>query len=126
MRVFITCFSLIIILGLVVLINSSIYSKNARKHETEQSLRYAVDNTIDTFLSVNDISISNADEMIASLCRHIILQITSDSEITVNILDVDFHEGLIDIEVVETFRYPNGKKGEVSYRRTVIVDKITL
>ena len=38
-------------------------------------------------------------------------------------MDADYEKGLLSVEVVERFTHPNGKKGAVSERRTVIFDR---
>ena len=65
----------------------------------------------------------STEEFIADFNQNLILSIESDSVLEVNILSVDIEKGLLDVEVVETFAQPNGSKGTVSCRKTIILEE---
>ena len=51
------------------------------------------------------------------------MQIESDSAVSIRILDLDNEKGIVSVEAVEKYRYPNGKTGTVSTAKTVIMEK---
>ena len=52
-----------------------------------------------------------------------VLNKSSDCDIEVEILDVDYLNGLIDLKIKQTFQHVNGKKTEIESRRTIILEE---
>lgn len=51
--------------------------------------------------------------------------INSDSKINITILEADYKRGILDVEAEVEFQYSNGKKGEIFYRKTGILEQIS-
>jgi hypothetical protein len=47
---------------------------------------------------------------------------SGDGDLVIEVMGVDYKEGLLDVKVTETFRYLNGKEGKVSVRKCAIYD----
>ena len=71
-------------------------------------------------------SVSSNDEFIADFMEALLVQINSDSSIKVNVLDVDYQKGLLSVEVIEKYKHPIGTEGQVSVKRTVIMEQYTV
>lgn len=111
---------LIIISSLILL---TIYEQNTRQNELEDSLSVAIEQSLENLKTKQNYSIANTDEFIADFVQNLIVAIESDSDIKIEILNVDFEKGLLDVNVVETFVQPNGSKNTVSCRKTVILEE---
>lgn len=111
---------LIIITSLILL---TIYEQNTRQNELEDSLSVAIEQSLENLKTKQNYSIANTDEFVADFIQNLIVSIESDSDIKVEILNVDFEKGLLDVNVVETFIQPNGSKNNVSCRKTVILEE---
>lgn len=59
-------------------------------------------------------------DMVEDLSR----KLDSNSDITVNIENIDEAKGLMSIKVVASYQHPNGKEGSVSCERTVVFNKL--
>lgn len=110
-----------VVLFLTIII--TVHGRTLRSSEVSQSLSEAMQTTMNHLLSQNSYSISDTDEFVADFLEAFLMQVNSDSDITVHILEADVQKGLLSVEVVETYTHPNGEKGQVSACRTILLDK---
>lgn len=97
---------------------------NAVSNSVEQSLNMSMES-----MSYRNLGASASQEQIEALnkkmadnCRDCILkQIDTDSIVDIYIYEADFQTGILDVEVVQHFKYLNGKDGKVVCRRTGIL-----
>lgn len=114
---------LVLITIITTLILLTVYGQNTRQNELDDALSSSVEQSLDNLKISKTYTINDTDEFIADFMQNLVVQIESDSELEVNVLSVDTEKGLLDVEVVETFRQPNGTKGTVSCRKTVILEE---
>jgi hypothetical protein len=103
---------------------TTIDGRRIRDQEVTDSLRSAIESTVDN-LRDSKYDINDNQIFIADFIQALAIQIESDSTIQVNILDVDYEKGILSIEVIEHFKHPNGKSGTVSAVKTMIFEKDT-
>lgn len=101
----------------------TLYGRGARQQEANLALSQAIDATLSGVMSENNDAILSNEDFVADFLKAFLIQANSDSDFTVSVLDADYEKGLLSVEVVERFTHPNGKKGAVSERRTVIFDR---
>lgn len=111
----------ILVLFLTIII--TVHGRTLRSSEVTQSLSEAMQTTMNQLLSQQSYSIANQDEFVADFLEAFLMQVNSDSDITVHILKADFKKGLLSVEVIETYTHPNGEKGQISACRTVLLDQ---
>ena len=109
---------LILVIISMVIINNSIN----RKNEVEESLSIAIDQTMHKLAFDKKYAVGEEDKLIADLLQSIIVNTNSDGDIQVDILKIDIEEGLLDIEVTQTYKI-TGKEKKISIRRTMILDE---
>lgn len=122
MKTGITGTILFMVIILSAFINLSITTENVRLEEIEQALGNAQRQTIENTKIKEMYQINSEEELMAEFNRNLLTQISSDSDITVRVLDADYEEGMLDVEVIAKFKYPTGKDGKVSVRKTIIYD----
>lgn len=122
MKTGITGTILFMVIILSAFINLSITTENVRLEEIEQALANAQRQTIENTKIKEMYQINSEEELMAEFNRNLLTQISSDSDITVRVLDADYEEGMLDVEVIAKFKYPTGKDGKVSVRKTIIYD----
>lgn len=66
---------------------------------------------------------STNEELVAEVLRQVVLSKQSDSDIKVQILGVDVENGMLDINIIQTFRHVNGQEEEISSRKTIILEE---
>lgn len=115
---------LVLIIILTAVISLTVYSHNTRQNEVEEALAVAVEQALENLKISPEYPVQNEKEFLADFVQRLVLGLNSDSDITVNILAVDYEKGLLDVEVVETYQQLIGKRGTASYRKTVILDEI--
>lgn len=64
-----------------------------------------------------------SEEVCADFVQNFLLMQESDSDVTVNILNVDPVRGLLDVETETEYRGLSGSRKEISCRRTVLFDE---
>lgn len=92
-----------------------------RRNETAEIAEKA------SYESVNAIKnksteINSDQEMIAEVIKNVVLEYNSNSDVTVKIISIDTRNGLLDLEIEQTFTHANGTKETTSERRTVILE----
>lgn len=115
---------IVLILILVCITSLTIYSHNSRQNEVEEALTVAVEQALENLKINKQYPIENDDELVADFVQRLVMGIDSDSDIEVKILAIDREKGLLDVEVVETYRQLNGSTGKASYRKTVIFEEV--
>ena len=111
---------LFIISSLILL---TVYNQNTRQNELEDNLSTAVEQALENLKIKKSYSIDNTDEFVADFLENLLVGIESDSEIKVEILSVDIEKGLLDVNVTETYKQPNGSKKSISCRKTIILEE---
>lgn len=117
---------MLIVICLLSAIHMSIMTTDIRQNEIETSINNAARVTLYNTKISKSYEISTEDEMIAEFNKNLLSQINSDSDITVKVLDADVEEGLLDVEVTASYKYPNGKEGSITSRKTVIYENTPL
>lgn len=101
----------------------SVSGRDARRSELEESLTNAIEQTMQVSYLEKTYSIENEEELIADFTGNFFSQIASDSDISIEILNVDFNNGCMDVQATEKFKYFTGKTGEIKIRKTVIFEQ---
>lgn len=101
----------------------TIYGRAVRQKEAQDMLSQAIDTTLSYVMREKNHTIEKNEEFVADFLQALLVQKNSDADLTVSILDADCEQGILSVEVTETFRHPNGNPGSVSTQRTVIFDR---
>lgn len=101
-------------------------NRTARQNELDNSLGAAMEQSM-KILTVNPVyhieKESGAKEFTADFIQGFLMKTSSDSEYTIEIMDVDVKKGLLDVRASETYRQVIGS-GRVSSRKTVILEDL--
>lgn len=124
MRTIIIAFCFIWIFSASGMIHMSLISKNTREQELQLTLKNAVTDTLEVLFIHKTYKIHNVEELMADFCTSLMLSLNAGGDITVNLIGVDYENGLIYMEVKSEFRFPNGRKKEISCRKLVILEDI--
>lgn len=122
----------IIVIILSVMILYSVNTRSVRQTDLDNTVSNSVEQSLNMSLesmTYRNLSSSATPEQIEELnkkmadnCRDCILkQIDTDSIVDIYIYEADFQTGILDVEVVQHFKYLNGKEGKVTCRRTGIL-----
>lgn len=98
--------------------------RSNREMELADNLPAAVEETVSDLMEEKNYDITSENEMIADMVEDLSRKLDSNSDITVNIENIDVAKGLMSIKVVASYQYPNGKEGSVSCERTVVFNKL--
>lgn len=98
--------------------------RSNREMELADNLPAAVEETVSELMEEKNYDITSENEMIADMVEDLSGKLDSNSDITVNIENIDVAKGLMSIKVVASYQHSNGKEGSVSCERTVVFNKL--
>ena len=120
-KVLMSVFSMLIII-IFFLIFFTIHGRNARQVEIDNALNTSMKEAMDVLL-LEDGRPSSEEEWKMMFLQNMVSQIESESELTVNILEMDMEKGILSVEAVLTFKHPIGTDGAVSAQRTIVLEE---
>ena len=106
-----------------IVIVMTLCGTNMRQNELNRAVDSAVKDTVENQFDNKTYSLSSTDEFSADFIEALLVQINSDCSVKVNVLDVDYQKGLLSVEVIEKYKHPIGTDGQVSVKRTVIIEQ---
>lgn len=127
MRTVITAGTLLTAMGIIILIHSSIISRNVRDCETANALASAIDYSADVMSDMYNYDYGQnitddqqkKDYLIQNFVESVGRCIQTDGELIIKVLDFNFTEGIFHVNVTQNYKYPgNNKKGYCSYEKT--------
>ena len=98
--------------------------RSNREMELADNLPAVVEETVSELMEEKNYDITSENEMIADMVEDLSRKLDSNSDITVDIENIDVAKGLMSIKVVASYQHPNGKEGSVSCERTVVFNKL--
>ena len=102
-----------IMMALFIIIILTTDDRTIRINEVNTALADALDESLNV-LDINKYSITDTDELIADVTQGLLVQIESDAEVTVNVMDADKDKGIVTVEAVENFRKASGAAGPIT------------
>lgn len=122
MKQIILTIGLAVIIMLVSLILISVDSKSARQDELNRVVSAAVKQTVKDSQVEKQKSISSDKEMIAQFVHILSTSLSSKGDITIEVMGVDYTEGMLDVLVTQKFEYLNGKSDRIAIRKSAICE----
>ena len=122
--------SIMAILSMFIIITSflisfTLHGRNARQTEIDNALMTSMKQAMETLLVVEGKPASEEEWKVMFL-QSLVTQIESESDLTVNILEMDMEKGILSVEAVLTFRHPIGTEGTVSAFRTIMLEEYSV
>lgn len=111
---------------IAIVIVMTLWGINIRQNELNNAVNGALKETIENQFDSKTYSVNSNDELVADFMEALLVQINSDSTIAVNVLDVDYQKGVLSVEVIEKYKHPIGTEGQVSVKRTAIMEQYTV
>lgn len=110
------------IIGVLTLaIVMTVGGREVRSMEINSNLPAAVEQTVAN-LAESKYTIADRNEYLADFMEDLTAGLDTDSDIKVEITNVDLERKMMGVKVTETFDHPNGRQGSVTCERTVILD----
>ena len=122
MKQIIITIGLAVIIMLVSLIIISVDSKSARQEELNRAVSAALKQTVQDSQVEKQKSISSDKEMIAQFVHILSTSLSSKGDITIEVMGVDYKEGMLDVLVTQKFEYLNGKSDRIAIRKSAICE----
>ncbi|MEY8391765.1 hypothetical protein D3Z36_14055 [Lachnospiraceae bacterium] len=97
--------------------------KDVRENELDKALNTAVEQTLEQLKKEGGYEIKNPEELIADFQQTLLMHISSDSRIQVNVLTADVEKGVLDVEVMAQYQTIRGTGKQALCRKTVILEE---
>ena len=114
------------LIGLIVIVTIvavvTVNGKKTRQGDVDNALQSSVENAVETTMNEKVYSISSNEEFIADFTQNLLVQISNDSDIEIQVAKVDYEKGILGVKVIETFTHPNGKEGKNECETTVVFE----
>ena len=123
MKTNVVAFGICIIVVLCLMINSSVTKRTSVENEVYDSLEQAINQSLEV-INTKPYKVVSNEELLAEFNKALLLNVASDSEVSVKVYGVDYEQGYIDVEVSEKFAYGNGKEGLVRCRKRGVCEMI--
>lgn len=98
---------------------------DVRENEMDKALNVAVEQSLEQLQTEGGYEVGNYHELIADFNQALLLHISSDSDIKVDILTADLEKGVLDVGITETYQTVKGQEKKASCRKTVILEEYT-
>lgn len=118
--IFGTVISLISILTIIIILSLS--GRAARETELETNLSNVVEATVINTCTSKNYRIENYQEFVADFIQNLLVQMESNSDVDVQVMQADIEKSILSIRVISRFKHPNGKDGSVSCDKTVLLE----
>lgn len=114
----------VLVMGLTIIIIVTMAGRRGRQVEIDSNLPSVVEETVENMMLDKKYDINNYNEFIADLVSNLSVNLDTDSNIIVKVLNADKEKGLLSVKVIEEYTHPNGNRGTVECERTVILNKV--
>ncbi len=115
--------ALLFIVVMVIAAVLIVSGKDVRENEMDKALNTAVEQALEQLKKDGGYKIENPGELIADFQQTLLMQISSDSQVQVDVLTADTEKGVLDVEVRVNYRTVRGTGKHARCRKTVILEE---
>lgn len=123
MRNLIRTFGGLLIILLITLICWNLSQSDAVRENAERSLNRTIEQTVEEVKVKGMYKYNNAQEMQADFIKCFAESDSTAGSVRFVFYGVDVDQGLLDVRVTKTFKYPTGQTGQISVRKTVFTEE---
>ena len=122
MRNMLIAFIAALIAVVIILTGFTIHGRSIRRVELDNALKSSMEDAMSS-LMYEEGRPQTEDEWIEAFLYSLEVQINSDSDLTVDILEANMEQGILSVEAILSWSHPVGTKGCVSRVMTVIMEE---
>ena len=111
---------LILTVGIVLTVNA----KKTRRGDMDNALSISVEHAVETTMRQKTYTIADNEEFIADFTENLLLQISNDADMEIQVAGADYEKGLLSVKVIEHFTHPNGNEGKNECETTVVFEQV--
>lgn len=120
-----TIYGIVLAVAAVLIIAAvlAVSGRDVRENEMDKALNTAVEESLGQLKAEGGYGFNDYHELIADFNQSLLLHVSSDSDIKIDILTADLERGVLDVEIEAAYQTVDGKKGKSSCRKTVILEE---
>ena len=100
----------------------SVDSKATREDELQKAVSAATKQAVQQSQIDGQTEIKSNQDMIEFFTNTLCLGINSKGDLSIEVMGVDYKQGMLDVLVTEKFQYINGKTGKIMARKCAIYE----
>lgn len=108
---------------LIIAAVMTVSGRDVRENEMDKALNTAVEQSLDQLKEEGGYDVADYRELIADFNQALLLHISSDSSIKVDVLTADLDRGALDVQITEIYKTTSGQTKQSSCRKTVILEE---
>lgn len=112
-----------VFLLLIILISSTLYGRSVRQSELQRALNSSMKMSMEALSNTVKNAPASNDELVAFFMESFVQQIDSKSNVTIEVLDVDYKKGLLSVKATLKYAHLNGRLGTVSAVNTLVLEQ---
>lgn len=116
----VTAVMVFITVGIVM----AVVGKTNRRADMDNALSISVEHAVETTMGEKTYTIADNKEFIADFTENLLLQISNDADMEIQVAGVDYEKGLLSVKVIEHFTHPNGNEGKNECETTVVFEQV--
>ena len=116
----VTAVMVFITVGIVM----AVVGKTNRRADMDNALSISVEHAVETTMGEKTYTIADNEEFIADFTENLLLQISNDADMEIQVAGVDYEKGLLSVKVIEHFTHPNGNEGKNECETTVVFEQV--
>ena len=121
----ITVFIYATVIGVIILfIVMTIGGKTNRSMELKSNMPSAVETALESSMVKQNYEVNNNSELLADYAETMAMAVDSNADLGIDVMNINYAQGLLSVKTSEKFKHPNGNDGSVSDQRTVILNKL--
>ncbi len=110
------------LMGILVLTLYTMHGRSIRQEELDDALAAGMRTALEQVREGGSRVVESNEDLTAMFLQSFLMQLDSNSQVTVHIQDVDYEKGLLSVRAILTYRHPIGTEGRVVSEKTAIVE----
>lgn len=102
----------------------SMQSRHLHQEELELAMESAVRHSLTSARIEKNASINNDEELYADFLGELMLTLGAEAEYEITVYELNFEDGIMDIQVVSEFTLPGGRKARAECRKYAVVAQV--
>lgn len=123
MKLIVRCFGATLLIILVSLQCWNIYQKDAVRENTERGLERSLEQAVQEVKVKQMYEYASIAEIQSDFVKSLSHTSSTAGDIKIQFVKSNNEQGLLDVIVTKTFRYPSGQTGEIIMRKCVITEE---
>ena len=123
MKTFLESAGILFIFLLIIVCLFNLFGETVSSNELENTLSASMEHALYTTMQKNNYQIQSEEQLAADLCHELMASSTVEADYTIEFLQIDMENGLLDMKVTQKTHAAKFVNTTVSCRKTLILER---